>query len=622
MDVMASGSSSGLDLVQLRRLFTGGLLVGLTDAQLLERFVAGPGEDGKAAFEFLVERHGPMVLRVCIQALKDRHQAEDAFQATFLVLARQASSIRNRDSVGSWLFGVARRAARRIRMDEARRRQHERLSRARAPGPWSHEPESTEHWPELHAAIERLPAKYREPIVLCYLEGLTHEQAASQLRWPVGTVKTRLARARERLRRRLSGLDRSCPATLPQALLSLATTAAMRDAARLGAAGAVSSAVTAITEGILKMMWIDRMRLTVITMVAVIAAAGLGAPFFAQQISENGRASVESGAPVQAGHTPGALQVLPVNATTDIDPDSLTIVRSPFDSRVDKVFVDLGSAVKRGDPLLELFSSDLVEVKNDFETASSQHARDKKVLDYKAPLAATNAIPRKDLIEAENDEAKSGIAMKVARDKLLILGLTDEEIAKVANEDAFKKAKMILRSRADGIVIKRSVVQGNYYSAKDELMQIAPLDRLWVRGRVSEKVGGKITLGQNVQVVASFTNEVFHGKLEWIDNQIDPVTHTLRIRTSIRNPDRRLKAGMFVSMLLELPPTPFPVAEPRPKANKTPGSSIHERLQSLKPKLDLLLDARADRTATSTFEAHLRALEQELELLVKEAAGR
>src|SRR5437764_721653 len=137
----------GFDLVQLRRLFTEGLLGGLTDRQLLERFVAGTGEEGKAAFEFLVERHGPMVLRVCTQALKDRHQAEDAFQATFLVLARQASSIRNRDSVGSWLFGVAPRAARRIRMDEARRRLHERRSQAHRSGPWTLEQESTEHWP-------------------------------------------------------------------------------------------------------------------------------------------------------------------------------------------------------------------------------------------------------------------------------------------------------------------------------------------------------------------------------------------------------------------------------------------------------------------------------------------
>ena len=141
---MTTRPTSGLELVQFRRLFTGGVLGGLTDGQLLERFVADPGDDGKAAFEFLVEWHGPMVLRVCTQALKDPHQAEDAFQVTFLVLARQAGSIRNRDSVGSWLFGVARRSSRRIRMDEARRRRHEHMSLERAPGPWSLQPELTE----------------------------------------------------------------------------------------------------------------------------------------------------------------------------------------------------------------------------------------------------------------------------------------------------------------------------------------------------------------------------------------------------------------------------------------------------------------------------------------------
>jgi RNA polymerase sigma factor (sigma-70 family) len=437
-----------------------------------------------------------MVLRVCTEALKDCHQAEDAFQATFLVLARQAGSIRKRDSLGSWLFGVARRAARRIRMDEARRRRHERLSRKLLHGPWSHEPESMEQWPELHAAIERLPAKYREPIVLCYLEGLTHEQAASQLCWPLGTVKTRLTRGRERLRRRLSGLDRSCPAILPPGLLSSTTVAALRDVARHGAAGAASSAVITVTEGILKMMWIERLRLTVVTLVALIAAAGFGASIVAQQVSDKGHASVEPGAPLQTNDKPGSAQVLEVSATTQFDPATLTIVRSPFDGRVDKVFVDLGSAVKKGDPLLELFSTDLATAKNDFETARRQHTRDKKVLDYKDPLANTNAIPRKELIEAENDEAKSRFAMKVARDKLLIFGLTEEEIGKIADEDGLQKARMILRSRGDGIVIKRTVVQGNLYDRKDELMQFAPLDHLCVQGRVSEKVAGKITLGQ------------------------------------------------------------------------------------------------------------------------------
>ena len=166
--------------------------------------------------------------------------------------------------------------------------------------------------------------------------------------------------------------------------------------------------------------------------------------------------------------------LLRLSGITDYDPATLTVVRSQFDSRVDKVLVDLGSVVKPGDPLLELFSTDLAVAKNDYETAVSQHARDKKVLEYKAPLAETNAIPRKDLIEAQNDEAKSNLQMKLAKDKLLVFGLTEKEIADVPNEDGVKKAKMILRSRAAGIVIKRSAVRGNYYDSKDELMQIAP----------------------------------------------------------------------------------------------------------------------------------------------------
>jgi cobalt-zinc-cadmium efflux system membrane fusion protein len=278
--------------------------------------------------------------------------------------------------------------------------------------------------------------------------------------------------------------------------------------------------------------------------------------------------------------------------------------------------------VKKGDPLLELFSTDLAAAKNDFETARRQHTRDQKVLDFKGPLANTNAIPRKELIEAENDEAKSQLAMKLAKDKLLIFGLTEEEIGKIADEDGLQKARMILRSRGDGIVIKRTVVLGNYYDKKDELMQIATLDHLWVQGRVSEKVAGKITLGQRLRVVAPFTNEEFHGRLEWIDNQIDLSTRSMVIRTSIPSLDRRLKPGMFVRVLLELLPTSAQAAEPSDVLNQSPRSNVQQRLENLKARIDLLLYARADRTATTTFEAHLGALEQELELLVREAEAK
>jgi cobalt-zinc-cadmium efflux system membrane fusion protein len=314
----------------------------------------------------------------------------------------------------------------------------------------------------------------------------------------------------------------------------------------------------------------------------------------------------------------GAQQVLQLVGTTDLDPATVTIVRSQFDCRIDKVLVDLGQAVKKGDPLLELFSTDLAAAKNDFETTRSQHNRDLKVLNFKAPLVKAGNLPAKELIEAESDEEKSRIAMRVANYKLLFFGLSDEEIGKVANEDGLQKAKLIVRSRADGIVIKRSVVQGNFYGAKDELMRIAPLDRLWVQGRVNEQDAEKVKLGQRLKIVFPFSQQNIDAKVEYINMAIEPESGSAMFRSSIPNPQGRFKPGMFVRLLLELPPMPALTAEPRTTAKKAPGSKVQQRLENLKPKLDLLLKAGPDRTATATFEAHLGALEQELELLVKE----
>src|SRR5262249_46365024 len=156
----------------------------------------------------LLARHGPMVLRVCRAVLGDRHEVEDAFQATFLVLAVRARSIRRRGSVASWLHGVALRVAASERSRAARRRRHER-DRAAMTSPAI---DGTENDPvsdreqslAIHEEIARLPEKHRVAVVLCYLEGLTHEMAAQQLGWPAGTVRSRLAWARDRLRTRLA----------------------------------------------------------------------------------------------------------------------------------------------------------------------------------------------------------------------------------------------------------------------------------------------------------------------------------------------------------------------------------------------------------------------------------
>ena len=181
----------------------------LSDELLLERFLNAEDWDSQAAFRALVERHGPMVLGICRHVLSQQHDAEDAFQATFLVLARKGASIRNRTVLAGWLHEVAHRIAVKARASAVRRRDIERQAVAMAPPALEEDKQDeaaawNELRPVLHAEVERLPERYRVPIILSYLEGKTNEEVAALLRWPVGTVKGRLSRARELLRSRLT----------------------------------------------------------------------------------------------------------------------------------------------------------------------------------------------------------------------------------------------------------------------------------------------------------------------------------------------------------------------------------------------------------------------------------
>src|SRR5579884_1595920 len=173
----------------------------LDDAELLRRFVDHRDE---AAFEVLVWRHGTMVLGVCQRLLHDAHAAEDAFQATFLALAREAGRVARGGAVAGWLYRVGYRVALKAKGRAARRAEVEQ----RRPGSGATLPAEGADWtdlrPVLDDEINRLPAKYRRPVVLCYLEGKTNAEAARQLGCPAGTVATRLAWARERLRGRLT----------------------------------------------------------------------------------------------------------------------------------------------------------------------------------------------------------------------------------------------------------------------------------------------------------------------------------------------------------------------------------------------------------------------------------
>lgn len=236
-----------------------------SDRELMARFARSGDE---SAFEVLVGRHGPMVLRVCRQMLGDLHDAQDAFQATFLVLACKADSVRRHDSAASWLHGVALRVARTSRKATARRRAHEKQSAERKPVESIDEADPSETYECLHEEVASLPEKLRLAVVLCYLEGMTAEAAADRLGCPRGTILSRLSQARERLRLRLSrrglalpaGFLAACasPATVEAGISATLTQSVVQSASQVAAGGTVASAapvgVASLAAPVLKSM--------------------------------------------------------------------------------------------------------------------------------------------------------------------------------------------------------------------------------------------------------------------------------------------------------------------------------------------------------------------------------
>jgi RNA polymerase sigma factor (sigma-70 family) len=259
----------GASLGQAITLFRVGAVGSLSDGQLLERFASGRGEAGELAFAALVERHGPLVARICRSILADTHEAQDAYQAAFLVLARKAGSLWVRESLGPWLHGVAYRVAIRARSASALRKVHERRHAEAASAHVGERPWDEEVGPLLHEEVNRLPDRYRVPVVLCYLEGLTHEQAAEQLRWPVGTVRSRLSRGRDQLRSRLV---RRGVAPAIGLLGALSTTEAF--AASRFAPGLAPARVAAWADGEVKAMTLTKLKVGLLAL--GIAAAGVG----------------------------------------------------------------------------------------------------------------------------------------------------------------------------------------------------------------------------------------------------------------------------------------------------------------------------------------------------------
>ena len=431
---MASGTKTSVG-TGLRTLFEVGTVVGRSDGELLDLFLTTGGPAAELAFAALVERHRSMVWRVCRDTLREPNDADDAFQATFLVLVRRAGAIRKRSSLGPWLHGVALRVARSTRRCAMRRRDRERVEA----GPGSGLEESLAHVARLdealilHEEVDRLPAKYREPLVLCYFRGLTHDEAASQLGWPVGTVRSRLAEARVRLRPRLlrrgvapsvailaaSG-QAEAAAVVPASLVS----ATIRMAVRAGAAGTVPASVAALVGTTLRGMTIVK---------TSMIAAGLLAASLVSMVGAGRVAGVPRGEAGGIAGPPGQDDQAPRISVRTVRPTTLTIkqqyaaqihsrrhiqVQALVEGFLAPIPIKEGQAVKAGDRMFEITSPILtarldaelaerdlaqVELNNAVKLAEQKAVADDEVKLSRAKLAKVQV--KVDLVKAELDFA-------------------------------------------------------------------------------------------------------------------------------------------------------------------------------------------------------------------------
>jgi RNA polymerase sigma factor (sigma-70 family) len=334
---------------QIRRLVGPAESDEVTDRRLLEAFAA---RQDQPAFTRLVERHGPMVMNVCRRSLASAQDAEDAFQAVFCVLARKAGSIQWQESVGSWLYGVAYRVACKARVRAARRRAHERKVAAMR---LATSPQRTTEGPALDTLLDgelnRLPEKYRAPLVLCYLEGQTNEEAARLLGWPKGTVQGRLARGRELLRTRLArrGLALSAAsftvaatenlvAAVPASLIPTTIQTALRFAAGpAGAAEPVAGAVAVLAEGVLRTMWWKKVKFAALMLLFAGTLAGVG--LFARHFLAERQAVA---APLPAEPAQGIHAVLSMADGIMVDKDDQSVYAVNTDGGIDALELKTG----------------------------------------------------------------------------------------------------------------------------------------------------------------------------------------------------------------------------------------------------------------------------------------
>jgi RNA polymerase sigma factor (sigma-70 family) len=470
-----AGAPSAAFLRDIQTLFDSGTAGGLSDRQLLERFAGTRGASAEAAFEVLVLRHGPMVFQVCFNVLRDPTDAQDAFQATFMVLVRRSGTVRKLESLGSWLYGVAYRVAARARVEAARRRAAERCGGLRVLASATCDDvelrDRAELGPVIQEEVRRLPEKYRGVVVLCYWEGLTQEQAATQLGCPLGTVRSRLVRARQLLHRRLNrrglaplaavvatSLDSALAGAVPSRLVAVPPElvhATIRAAARVGAGQATSQAASgAIASLVQQMVW----SLTMIKMkslatgVVLVGLTSIGAGIAAQRVTESGQ--VATAAPASRATQDGG----PGRAQLDTGQKSAQEKPAAKSAGGEKIYsavegstaimslVPNGSTVKKGDIVCQL------------DTAALKDQLTNQQITTAAAMATwENAQLTREVAELAVVEYEDGVYRREHADldaeiqlAEAVISLADEEL-KAAQAATENRALAIKRAEVDKI---------------------------------------------------------------------------------------------------------------------------------------------------------------------------
>ena len=435
----------GAVLRQLQTLYNVGTIGKLTDGQLLERFATDADEVAELAFSALVERHEVMVWRVCLAIVRDEHQAEDAFQATFLVLVRKARSLYVRDSVGPWLYQVACRTAACVRRTAVRRHKHEQCRAARDAarslemGP----PRDLELHAAVHEEVNHLPEKYRAPVVLCDLEGRTHEEAARFLGWPIGTVKSRQSQGRGLIRDRLlrrglglaaagaivGSLRQTAVAAMPIEISRRTVRAAMQISARLVMGFGISARVLTITEEVLRAMLLTRLPFFAAASVAMCLAFG-GASVYvrgSQEPAAKHGPPVATPSPTGPAHSPQARIAPEPTPQPPADAPALRLREQQLATRKAKASYEIARFTRE---LAEIaveeyegvtFPRDLATVDAEIKLAQSDLRRAEDRLDWARKMFDKGYVPISGKISEELAHKKAVFSVEQTQSKKKVL---------------------------------------------------------------------------------------------------------------------------------------------------------------------------------------------------------